>query len=144
MGLQVKLFQQQLLFLPEWVTVNVVEGVVKWTCVILYGSKCGTVIPGIISSRKSSSSDSSTFLCVGDIDLCYVTIVNFSLSCRVAVVFEKFVVTVMQLVPFIDSVESSHVNLLRFHCFISRGSHICVYGGFTVGKNGYSGGITGN
>ncbi|KAA6359812.1 MAG: hypothetical protein EZS28_044662 [Streblomastix strix] len=36
---------------------------------ILCGDKCSIVIPGITSSRKSSSLDSSAFLCVGDIDL---------------------------------------------------------------------------
>ncbi|KAA6354980.1 MAG: hypothetical protein EZS28_049492, partial [Streblomastix strix] len=33
------------------------------------GGRYGIVIPGNISSRRSSSSDSSALLCVGDIDL---------------------------------------------------------------------------
>ncbi|KAA6339084.1 MAG: hypothetical protein EZS28_052639, partial [Streblomastix strix] len=36
---------------------------------VLCDSKCGIVIPGIIASRNSSSSESSAFLCGGDIDL---------------------------------------------------------------------------
>ncbi|KAA6386945.1 MAG: hypothetical protein EZS28_017529 [Streblomastix strix] len=36
---------------------------------VLCSSKCGIVIPGITSTRKSSFSDSSALLSIGDIDL---------------------------------------------------------------------------
>ncbi|KAA6403504.1 MAG: hypothetical protein EZS28_000969 [Streblomastix strix] len=36
---------------------------------VLCSGKCGIAIPGIISSRKLSSSDPSALLCIGDIDL---------------------------------------------------------------------------
>ncbi|KAA6341059.1 MAG: hypothetical protein EZS28_052487 [Streblomastix strix] len=36
---------------------------------LLCGDKCGIIIPDIISSGKSSSSDQSTLFCAGDIDL---------------------------------------------------------------------------
>ncbi|KAA6365796.1 MAG: hypothetical protein EZS28_038678 [Streblomastix strix] len=92
---------------------------------VLCGGKCGIVIPGIISSKKSSYSDSSVLLVVvifekfvvaDSLELVQSTYCTHPLLLQQSVVVSRLFI--LQLVPSIDLDDLNFVSLLWFHCLV--------------------------
>ncbi|KAA6392594.1 MAG: hypothetical protein EZS28_011875 [Streblomastix strix] len=104
---------------------------------VLCGGKCGIVIPVVQGNSGIREVCCSGYVGIGRINRLFKFLVDISFCFGLSTVCVAARSTyLLRRIAFYWSLTFSLLN--------SRGSHICVYGGFIVIKTGFSGGKIGN